>query len=173
MCYKWRLYTCFPLLDNEQNAAGYGRSSGLHKTWLGGGGAGICKGIHTPLQWCSAQFKWTTASQHLDWCHTSGGQCPAARPLCSAHSMQVSLQDTWAICFLSSSLPSFFPFPPSFLCWSCFQQNALLFEDGYVILYSPEAIYIWHVSIIIFTPGFWCFLKEICVAYFLNVFLTS
>lgn len=57
----------------------------------------------------------------------------ACRSVCRHH------QDT---CFLSSSLPSFFPFPLSFLCWSCFQQNALLFEDGYVILYSPEAIYI-------------------------------
>lgn len=69
-------------------------------------------------------------------------------------------QDTWAICFLSSSLPSFFPFPPSFLFLSCFQQNALLFEDDYVILYSPKTNYIcawlhhhFHLTFIRFLKG--------------------
>lgn len=69
-------------------------------------------------------------------------------------------QDTWAICFLSSSLLSFFPFPPSFLCWSCFQQNALLFlkmvMSFFTLLRPFQSV---SISLIVFTPRiFWvCF----------------
>ena len=83
----------------------------------------------------------------------AGGQRPAARPLCSADSVQVSLlgRPAHGANSLSLLLPPI-SLPPSCAAESVFRRTSHCFEDGYVMLYSPVAFSAQWIPSSLFDP---------------------